>query len=255
MSRVFLAIDFGQIQARIIEMDSKDPVYGKMLWERYDVHSEWTNRIVEVYPQWVPEKISIFKTDKVLFKQYRDKTKNQWTFPLFFGAQLTKVSHELGIPEDVLKPLVKQWWTIFSGVHDYHQRLYKFFDEHGYVESLTGRRFRAPLSRNAQLNYPIQGTEPDLVLDAMNRLSELEDDQFQADLEVHDDLTFSADGEDIDDVLPIIIEEMIRPTFDFINVPLVVEVSVGKNWCDLEKIGEYSSDDWLDLPKRSNLYY
>lgn len=252
MGRVFAAFDYGQIQARIIEMDSRDKSYGKMLWERYDVHSEWTERIAEIYPQWIPGKLSTFKSDKALFKSFRDKTKNQWTFPLFFGAQLPKVSSELGIPEDVLKPLVRQWWTVFAGVHNYHERLYKFFDQHGYVTSLTGRRYRAPLSRNAQLNYPIQGVEPDIVLDAMNRLSEKD---IQADLEVHDDLTFSFEENELDDMLPVIIEEMIRPTFEFINVPLVVEASVGKNWAELELIGEYSSDQWLDLPKRPKEFY
>src|SRR6266436_3729120 len=119
MSKLMVAFDYGQFQARIIQMDAKDPVYGRMLWENYDVHAEWTARIATHYPQWVPGKLSTFKSDKNLFKQFRDKTKNQWTFPLFFGAQLAKVSGELGIPENNLKPLVKEWWNVFSGIHNY----------------------------------------------------------------------------------------------------------------------------------------
>src|SRR5216684_4556647 len=190
MTKLVVAFDYGQFQARIIEMDAKDKTYGKMLWERYDVHTEWTEIIATECPSWIPGKLSTFKSDKVLFKEFRDKTKNQWTFPLFFGAQLNKVSIELGIPENSLKPVLKKFWNIFSGIHEYHLRVYKFFDEHGYVEYLTGRRAHAPLSRNQQLNYPIQGVEPDLIFDAMNRLSEKEVWEYQANIPVHDDLTF-----------------------------------------------------------------
>jgi DNA polymerase I-like protein with 3'-5' exonuclease and polymerase domains len=255
MTRLVVAFDYGQFQARIIEMDAKDKVYGKMLWEDYDVHAEWTEKIANQYPQWVPGKLSLFKSDKVLFKKYRDLTKNQWTFPLFFGAQLPKVSSELGIPDFNLKPLLKEWWTIFSGIHSYHQRLYTFYDEYGYVEYLTGRRAHAPLSRNQQLNYPIQGVEPDLIFDAMNRLSEKEQLEYQANVPIHDDLTFILDDKDLDKHCEVILNEMLLPTFEFINVPLIVEMSIGENWCDMEGVGLYSSYDWHQLPKRPKEFY
>jgi DNA polymerase I len=265
VSKYLISFDYGQIEARIIECAARDPVYGKMLWEKYDVHAEWTDKIAAEYPNWVPCKLSEFKSAMALYKSgikskdnvfgiYRDKTKNQWTFPLFFGAQLSKVSSELGIPEANLKPLVKEWWTTFAGVHEYHKKVYAEFDEKGYVTYLTGRRAHAPLSRNQQLNYPIQGATADVVLDAMNRLSEMEMNEYQASIQIHDDLTFALEEEDIPDATEYIIKEMVRPTFDFICIPLCVEMSIGKNWCDMESAGEYFSNEILGLPVREEIF-
>ena len=75
----------------------------------------------------------------------------------------------------------------------------------------------------------------------MEKLSQYEDEHLQANLMVHDDLTFILHKNEIDKYVPIIIEEMLRINFEWINVPLAVEMSIGSDWYNLEPSGEYES--------------
>lgn len=248
--RVIAAFDYGQIEARVIAMASLDPTWIKMLWERYEVHGEWTERIAYAAPDWVKEPRHEFKSDKGIFKHYRDLVKNQWTFPLFFGASLNSVSHYLGIDAQILKPLREEWWKTFKGVKEWQEDTYKFYEKYGYVETLNGFRRRVPLSFNQIINHPIQGTTCEIVMEAMCEISEWEDWEEHPMLNIHDDLTFELYEDNFDDSAERIIREMLRAPFDFINVPISVELSVGKSWDNLHEMGTYFSDEWLGHPQR-----
>lgn len=249
--RIIAAFDYGQIEARVIAMASKDRTWIKMLWERYEVHGEWTERIAYAAPDWVKEPRHEFKSDKSIFKHYRDLVKNQWTFPLFFGASLNSVSHYLGIDAQVLKPLRDEWWKTFAGVKQWQEDTYKFYEKYGYVETLNGFRRRTPLSFNQIVNHPIQGTTCEIVMEAMSTISEWEDWEVHPMLNIHDDLTFELYEDTFDDSAERIIKEMLRTPFDFINVPISVELSIGKGWEKLDEVGTYFSDEWLDHPRKA----
>ena len=79
----------------------------------------------------------------------------------------------------------------------------------------------------------------DIVLEGMNALSERatleEDPELQPSLNVHDDLSTLLHDRSLDSKIDIIVREMCLPRFAYINVPLVVEVSVGPNWADLKR--------------------
>jgi DNA polymerase-1 len=247
--QIFLEADFGQIEARVIAMASRDRNFTKSLWDRYDVHLNWAEKIAYAYPDRVGGKNNL--KDKKVMKTFRGDVKNQWVFPLFFGASLFKVSNELRIPDEHLKSLYDEFWCTFEGVKDYQNRMEKDYKKKGYVECLTGRRRRAPLSYNQIINSPIQGTASDIVVDGMNRLSELEDWEYQANLNIHDSLTFILDEDELEERTEVIVREMLGCRFPFINVPLTVEVSIGtENWQHMQELGTFSSDEWLDWPKR-----
>ena len=111
-----------------------------------------------------------------------------------------------------------------------------------------GRRRHAPMSRNEAINQPIQGTASDIVIDSMNRLSEMAErdnrPQLQASLNIHDDLSFFLPKKSFKEDLKTIVWEMCKPEFNFINVPITIEVSVSKkgDWFHLKEYKEYSSD-------------
>jgi len=247
--RIFVEADYGQIEARVIAMASRDRVFTKALWDRYDVHMDWAERIAYAYPDRVGGKKNL--TDKKVMKTFRGDVKNQWVFPLFFGATLYKVSNELGIPDEYLKDLYEEFWRTFEGVKSYQERMQREYKKNGYVECLTGRRRRAPLSYNQLINSPIQGTASDIVVDGMNRLSEMEVWDYQANLNIHDSLTFILDEDELEEHTEVIVKEMLGCKFPFINVPLTVEVSIGtENWQVMEEMGTFSSDEWLNFPAR-----
>ena len=239
---VWCAVDFGQIQARNIAMMSKDKSFVKALWDRYDVHSFWAERIAYEYPKRIGGRE--FLKDKKVMKDFRGDVKNQWTFPLFFGAQLAGIAEYLQIPEQILEPILREFWREFQGIQDWHERMLKAYHRDGYVLGLDGSRFRAPLSKNQLFNYPIQKAEALIVMDAMCRLSEKEVWNYQANLEIHDDLSFILPLEKLDDYVEEIVTEMLVVNFDFINVPLTVEVSIGENLLEMEEVLVASSDTW-----------
>ncbi len=150
------------------------------------------------------------------------------------------------IPEEILTKHYDDFWEEFEGVHRWQQQLLKFYREHGYVESLTGRRRRGPLSVNQVINSPVQGTAAEIVLDAMSRLSETADPELQPEINIHDDLTYLRVPEDrVDIIAEKVIDKMINVPFEWARiVPIQVEMSCGPNWADLEEIGVYASDTW-----------
>lgn len=242
---VVLSIDYGQIEARVIAMYTKDKRFCKALWERYDVHGEWAERIAYEYPTRVGGKKML--KDKKAMKDFRTDIKNQWTFPLFFGAQLPSVAKYLHIPEEVLKPLYDQFWSEFDGIRAWQEGLVEFYEKHGYVETYTGRRRYGPMNVNKIINSPVQGFTCEFVLDGMCRLSETGDPILQPEIQIHDDLTWVAVPVDkVDYVAEKALEILLNPApefKDFICVPITLEMGVGDDWLSVEEIGVFSSDD------------
>jgi uracil-DNA glycosylase family 4 len=243
---VLVPVDYGQIQARIIAMFSKDKNFVKALWERYDIHQEWAERVAMAYPARIGGKQNL--TDKTIMKAFRGDIKNQWTFPAFFGAQPGGIAAYLHLPENIVNDLFKEFWKQFEGVKSWQDRSIEFYKKNGYVELLSGRRRYGPLSINQIFNSPVQGDEADLVISAMDQLSEMPYDHIQPLLEVHDDLTFELPIDKVDTYLPIIIEEMlaVAKRFPYVNVPISVEVSQGPNWYEQKEIGTFWSDKWFN---------
>lgn len=243
---ILVAIDYGQIEARVIAMASKDKRFVKALWDRYDVHTDWAKRIARIYPRRISGRE--FLKDPKAMKNFRTDIKNQWTFPLFFGAQLSSVATYLKIPEDVLERPFADFQQEFSGIFEWQKTLIKFYNENGYVENLFKRRRRAPISKNELINTPIQSTACEIVMDGMNRLSEYadktEDWYYQPIIQIHDELIFKLPVDELDKYLEKIITEMLRMDFPWINVPITLEVSIGPNLLNMEEIMTCSSDDW-----------
>lgn len=239
-----LSLDYGQIEARVIAMFTQDPVFVKALWERFDIHGDWAERLAYAWPERVGGKK--FIKDKQVMKDFRTDVKNQWTFPLFFGARDVSVAGYLKMPIDVIQEQIEIFWDVFGGARRWQKDTTKFYRKHGYVECLTGRRRHGPLSSNQIYNSPIQGTAAEIVLDAMSRLSETEDPELQPEINIHDDLTFiRAPLKRVDHIAEKVIGMMLDVPFKWAHVvPITVEMSMGKNWCDLKEIGNYSSDQW-----------
>jgi len=243
-----VSFDYGQIQARNVGMESRDPVLVKAFWDHYDIHTAWTEIIVKLYPAWIKEGAKTLATDPKLFEKYRDRTKNELVFPSFFGAQATSVARYLGIPDNIAKELHDRFWDRFGGIRNWHRRLEANYKKTGYVTGHSGFRRRGPISPNELINAPIQADESLIVCDAMARLSELGPEEYQANMEIHDDLTFIWPTEKVDEYSEVVIREMLRIEYDWINVPLVVDRSIGDDWAFKEGAGRFET-------KRDGSYY
>ena len=247
---LFASLDYGQIEARLICCASRDPAYSKATWDGLDVHGHWARRLAKVYPSAIGGIEGL--NDAKMMDKFRDKVKNKWTFPIFFSAVLNSVSGYMDIPADVLAPEYDAFWREYAGVKQWHERILNKFRDMGYTECLNGRRRRAPLGLGQVVNSSIQGSAADIVMDAMNRLSEKEIPALQPKLNIHDDLTFwFVDENELCDHIDTIIDEMLNIQFPWLCVPLTIDLSVGPNWCDMEKIEVFSSDKRLGYPVRA----
>lgn len=244
-----VAADYGQIEFRVVGMASEDPNLVKYCWTGYDVHGFWAQRMVDEYPEikdYIVEEFEVDWDEKGL-KTLRQEAKNGWVFPQLFGSSLRSCAAQLHLPEDIAERLGAEFWDDFREAKKWQERLLKSYEKNLYVETLGGRRRRGAMTKNQIINHPIQGTAADIVLEGMNALSmraSLEEDpELQPSLNVHDDLsTLIADAR-VERKIDIIVREMCLPRFDYINVPLVVEVSVGQRWHELEEIAKYRSDE------------
>lgn len=247
-----VSVDYGQIEARVIAMASRDHTLTRYLWENYDIHRAWAERFASAHSKLVNRMKRQFP-DKDPMSALRQETKNKFVFPAFYGSTVSGIAKNFGLPERLVEEQLNAFWEMFPGVKSWQQSLFNHYYEHGYVSLLTGFRIYAPIERNKLINYPIQGSASDIVVNAMNRLSEhaerTGEDKFQAPIEIHDDLTFYIPEETLDEDISFIVKECcLSPIrdFDFVSVPITVEVSVGKNWYEMKEYGEFSSTQFSD---------
>jgi DNA polymerase I-like protein with 3'-5' exonuclease and polymerase domains len=242
-----VSFDYAGIQARNIAMESQDARLIQAFWDRYDIHTDWMEKIQKIFPQWADPKKLVH--DKEYRSAKRHKAKNGFVFPTFFGAQARKTSAELGIEEWASEELREMIFDDFPDVLSWQEDLKASYFERGYVTGLSCFRRRAPVEQNQIINSPIQSDEAIIVCDAMARLSRRSYEEghpaYQAMLEIHDDLTFLWPKKDIERNAEVVIQTMIDTPFEWAHcVPIEVEMSVGDNWAELKKIGAYASDTW-----------
>lgn len=237
-----LAADYAGIEARCIAMASEDEFLVKAFWDEYDIHGEWASIIYSMW-QGALRALDLQDdfSDKEVFKAFRHIVKNRWVFPLFFGSSQRSVMAGMHMPEIIAEEGFGEFWSTFPGVKDWHKKVRNFYNDHGYVETLTGRRRHEPLGWNEIINSPIQGTAADICQNAGSRLS---DEGIQFCLNVHDDLSFMRKEKTFDKDARKIAKAMCSIEYDFINVPLVVEMEAGPNWYELEEFDKFSSVDF-----------
>lgn len=245
---IVASFDFGQLEARVIGMVSKDRVLMKEIFDGYDIHGDWTDQLGKAFR---PDMLQT----KEKRKHLRDYIKNKWTFPLFFGSRLESVAYDLSrvfekeVHPNILAEHYDGFWDKYSGVRKWQEEQIAFYWKFGYVETLTGFRRREPMTQNELINQPIQGTAGHIVIDAQVRLSEFayrtRQPRFQPHINIHDDLTFYLPkSKTLDTDIELIAKYMCVPSYQFLTVPLTVEVSIGPNFADKEELTTFSSVDF-----------
>lgn len=253
---LIVAIDYAGIQARNVAMESRDRGLVQHYWDRYDIHGDWLDRLYRIVPRWVPpQDIGKDLDKKEKRKEERSIVKNKFVFPSFFGAIGKTVAGYLNIEERQGQRLSEEFFAEFPDVKAWHEKLHRSYKENGYVTGLSGYWRRAPIEINQLINAPIQADEAVIVCNAWDRLSKLEEQMWPI-MMIHDDLTFIWKKKMLERNLERAIPLMVRQEYDWEKiVPCEVEVSIGKNWCDLKPYqdhGKYESTKnggWREVPR------
>lgn len=163
-------------------------------------------------------------------------------FGLIYGMSEFGLARNLGLDRKVAKAYIDKYFTRYSGVKRYMERMRSEAHERGYVETEFGRRLwlpdiesnRAPVraaAERAAINAPMQGTAADLIKFAMCRVSEwLEAEKLASKLilQVHDELILEVPEDEVALVrekLPALMADVAK-----LRVPLLSEVGVGASW-------------------------
>jgi uracil-DNA glycosylase family 4 len=226
-----VSIDYGQIESRLFGVITGDPDFIAALWDDWDIHLD---------------------NSRILFgdaraKEMRGPVKNG-TFALLYGAGDRKVSETTGAPLEAIAKLRKLIFEKYKLLKIWQSETASFEKRNGYVESLFGRRRRAPMGYTEMLNHTTQSTASDMTLSAMNVLG----NKYMVAFMIHDDLSFYIKEEDLEESIMEIAQVMITVPWTHLchskwmkaYVPLQVEASVGDNWADLYEVLKVSSTDF-----------
>ena len=231
---LLVAADYSQIELRILAHVSRDPQLLRAFQIDEDIHTKTATRLFGVSAEDVTPEM-----------RRQAKTVN---FAVIYGMSEYGLSRELNIPTSVAKQYIENYFREYPRVRAYAVETLSRARLNGYVESLLGRRRYIPelnspnrqyreFAERAAVNMPIQGTAADIVKLAMIRVHRrLKHGNFNARLimQVHDELVFEVPETEVNLVVPIIREEM-ENAFK-LDVPLKVDVKVGKDWCSAEPV-------------------
>ncbi len=227
---LLLAADYSQIELRIIAHLSKDPGLMEAFRQGMDIHTATASKIYGVPPEMVT-------------KEMRRNAK-MVNFGIIYGISAFGLAERLGIPRSEAASIIKNYFEQYPGVKAYMEKSIAFAREHGYVETILGRRRYLPdinsansvvrgyAERNA-INAPIQGSSADMIKIAMiNIYRELEQNNMKTKmiLQVHDELVFDLHREESDEVQKIVKDKMVNAIK--LDVPVVVDMKTGKNWLE-----------------------
>jgi DNA polymerase-1 len=227
---LLLSADYSQIELRIIAGLSREPGLLEAFATGVDVHTATAARVFGV-------------ALTAVTAEMRRKAK-MVNYGIAYGISAFGLAQRLGIPRKEGAEIIDQYFKQFAGIRKYMDDTIAFARKNGYVETVTGRRrylrdirssngtIRAAAERNA-INAPIQGTAADMIKLAMIRIhEELVRRKLKTKmlLQVHDELVFDLFKSEEPEVRPLIEEKM--KTALPLDVPIVVESGVGRNWLE-----------------------
>ncbi|MCB1665371.1 MAG: DNA polymerase I [Pseudomonadales bacterium] len=223
-----LAADYSQVELRIMAHLSGDAGLVKAFSNAQDVHRATASEV--------------FGTALEDVTQEQRRRAKAINFGLIYGMSAFGLARQLGIDRQSAQHYVDLYFQKYPGVLRYMEQTQVFADEHGYVETLFGRRLYLPdihagngmLRKAAQrtaINAPMQGTAADIIKQAMVDIDHwLSTGVLDARmvLQVHDELVFEVAERDIPLLMDGVRFRMISAAA--LDVPLVVDVGVGDNW-------------------------
>ncbi len=227
---VLLAADYSQIELRVIASISGDKAMIEAFKNDEDIHAATAAKVFGV----------------PLNEVTREQRSNAKTvnFGIIYGVSAFGLSQQSSLSRTEAAEVIESYFKTYPGIKKYMDERIEFAREHGYVETIMGRRrylrdinsknavVRGQAERNA-INTPIQGSAADIIKKAMIDIyREFREHKFQSKmvLQVHDELVFDAHRDELEIIKPIIIQKMQEAVK--LDVDLKVDMGLGDNWLE-----------------------
>jgi DNA polymerase-1 len=230
-----IAADYSQIELRVLAHMAGIDALKNAFADGVDIHAMTASEVFGV---------PIDGMDPIVRRQAK-----AINFGIIYGISAFGLARQLDIGRKEAQNYIDAYFERFPGIRAYMDRTVEFAKEHGYVETLFGRKChmrsikdKNPMKRSfgerAAINAPIQGTAADIIRRAMIKMPDALKiaglDSVKMLLQVHDELVFEVKDDLVEQAIPVIrtcMEDACSPALD-LTVPLIVDCGTGKNWDD-----------------------
>jgi DNA polymerase-1 len=223
-----IAADYSQIELRIVAHAAREQAMMRAFEEGIDIH------------RMTAAEVNCCPVEDVTSDMRRDaKAVN---FGIIYGISGFGLARDLKITPDEGAAIIGRYLDRFPGIRDYMAMARAFAKDHGYVETLTGRKIWLPdiehrwgskrsHAERLAINAPIQGSAADIMKYAMIDVAEMlrvQKSRTRMLLQVHDELIFESPDDEAEQIMPEI--QKIMETAYALDVPLVVDAKAADNW-------------------------
>ncbi|PTX54746.1 DNA polymerase I [Litoreibacter ponti] len=225
---VLVALDYSQIELRILAHIADIPALKQAFKDGHDIHAMTASEMFDVpLDEMTPD---VRRQAKAI------------NFGVIYGISGFGLARNLRIPRAEAQGFIDRYFERFPGIRAYMDETVQFAKDHGYVQTLFGRKINTPeinakgpgagFAKRAAINAPIQGTAADVIRRAMIRMPA--DMREMMLLQVHDELIFEVPEDRVDQTIETVrdvMENASDPAVHF-DVPLVVDAGQGANWAE-----------------------
>ena len=229
--RVLVALDYSQIELRILAHVANIPALKQAFKDGHDIHAMTASEMFNV------------PLDEMTSDVRRQA--KAINFGVIYGISGFGLARNLRIPRAEAQGFIDRYFERFPGIRTYMDDTVAFAKEHNRVETLFGRKIHTPeinakgpqagFAKRAAINAPIQGTAADVIRRAMIRMDDaIAHLPATMLLQVHDELVFEVDKDRADDLIAVardVMENAANPVVKF-DVPLVVDAGIGATWAE-----------------------
>ncbi len=227
--KVLVALDYSQIELRILAHIADIPELKQAFKDGIDIHALTASEMFGVpLDEMTPD---VRRQAKAI------------NFGVIYGISGFGLARNLRIPRAEAQGFIDRYFERFPGIRGYMNDTKAFAKEHGFVQTLFGRRIHTPeigakgpragFAQRAAINAPIQGTAADVIRRAMIRMpAAIRDMPATMLLQVHDELLFEVEKGAEDDLIAAardVMENAADPVVK-LDVKLTVDAGIGANW-------------------------
>ena len=223
-----LSSDYSQIELRLLAHVSGDENLILAFNSDVDVHSLTASKVFDVPVEQVTKEM-----------RYKSKAVN---FGIIYGQTRYGLAKALDIPAQEAQNFIDKYFMTYPKVKDYMENTVAFAYEHGFVETIFGRKRYLPelaspnrmikeFAERAAINQPLQGTAADLIKMAMINVDKVfKENNLKSKMvmQVHDELVFEVVADELEQVKTLVKQEM--QNVANLKVPLLVDINWGKSW-------------------------
>ena len=227
---VILAVDYSQIELRMLAHLSGDSALIESYKEGIDIHARTA---AAIYGVDIAEVNSDMRRDAKVVN-----------FGVLYGMTAFRLSRDLKIPMSQAKDFITGYFDMYQGVQQYIEDTKAAAHRDGYVETLSGRRryiagidssdrMESQMAERMAVNTPVQGSAADLIKIAMIRIQKRINEEslpLKMMLQVHDELVFECPRDQVEPMSQMVKSEMENAMQ--LKVPLVASVGFGENWLE-----------------------